>query len=81
MGTFFSGLLSGAVSLVSNLFGWLKSRQDASNTATVEQAGVHAQAAEDSQAAAKVAQAEGQAVNDTPSDTDGLADIAKQGKW
>jgi hypothetical protein len=40
MGAFFSGLLSGAVSLVSNLFGWLKSRQDASNTATVEQAGV-----------------------------------------
>jgi hypothetical protein len=69
MGAFFSGLLSGAVSLVSNLFGWLKSRQDASNTATVEQAGVHAQAAE------------GQAVNDTPSDTDGLAAIAKKGEW
>jgi len=81
MPTWITGLFTAAVNGIGALFGWLKSRQDASNTATQEQAGVTAQAAEDNQKGGKIAQAEGQAVNDAPSDADGLAAIAKKGEW
>lgn len=75
------GIISGAISAIGSLFSWLKGRQDAAAVATQQQAGVNAQAASDNAKGAQIAQAEGQAVNDTPSDNEGLAGIADKGKW